>query len=69
VTFKLAPTRHRTVQTQEPRQHRHARCSGVQQQGVTVKRYPALFLLAISLVSKDNRTIRLFLTNYAQINC
>jgi len=40
----------------------------VQQQGVTVKKVSSAFLLAISLVSRDNRYDSLFLTNYAQIN-
>src|ERR1017187_9481241 len=40
----------------------------VQQQGVTVKKVSSAFLVAISLVSTDNRYDSLFLTNYAQIN-
>jgi multidrug efflux pump len=40
----------------------------VQRQGVTVKKVSSAFLMAVSLVSKDNRYDSLFLTNYAQIN-
>jgi hydrophobe/amphiphile efflux-1 (HAE1) family protein len=40
----------------------------VQQQGVVVKKVSSAFLMAVSLVSKDNRYDSLFLTNYAQIN-
>src|SRR5947207_3790105 len=40
----------------------------VQRQGVTVKKVSSAFLMAIGLVSKDNRYDSLFLTNYAQIN-
>ncbi len=42
--------------------------SEVQQQGVVVKKVSSAFLMAISLVSTDNRYDSLFLTNYAQIN-
>src|SRR4051794_4522615 len=40
----------------------------VQRQGVIVKKVSSAFLMAISLVSKENRYDSLFLTNYAQIN-
>ncbi|MBC8167260.1 MAG: multidrug efflux RND transporter permease subunit [Bryobacteraceae bacterium] len=40
----------------------------VQRQGIIVKKVSSAFLMAISLVSKDNRYDSLFLTNYAQIN-
>ncbi len=40
----------------------------VQRQGVAVKKVSSAFLMAISLVSTDNRYDSLFLTNYAQIN-
>lgn len=40
----------------------------VQRQGVTVKKVSTAFLMAIALVSTDNRYDSLFLTNYAQIN-
>jgi len=40
----------------------------VQKQGVTVKKVSSAFLMAISLVSRDDRYDSLFLTNYAQIN-
>src|SRR5580693_2203491 len=40
----------------------------VQQQGVVVKKVSSAFLLAVSLVSTDDRYDSLFLTNYAQIN-
>src|SRR6185503_8945590 len=40
----------------------------VQRQGVTVKKVSSAFLMAISLISTDNRYDSLFLTNYAQIN-
>ena len=40
----------------------------VQRQGVTVKKVSTAFLMAVSLVSSDNRYDSLFLTNYAQIN-
>ncbi len=40
----------------------------VQRQGVTVKKVSSAFLMAVSLVSNDNRYDSLFLTNYAQIN-
>src|SRR5450631_3896097 len=40
----------------------------VQRQGVTVKKVSTAFLMAVSLVSSDNRYDALFLTNYAQIN-
>ena len=40
----------------------------VQRQGVTVKKVSSAFLMAVSLVSTDNRYDSLFLTNYAQIN-
>jgi hydrophobe/amphiphile efflux-1 (HAE1) family protein len=40
----------------------------VQRQGVIVKKVSSAFLMAISLVSRDNRYDSLFLTNYAQIN-
>ena len=42
--------------------------SEVQQQGVIVKKVSSAFLMAVSLVSKDDRYDSLFLTNYAQIN-
>jgi multidrug efflux pump len=40
----------------------------VQQQGIVVKKVSSAFLMAISLISTDNRYDSLFLTNYAQIN-
>src|SRR6476620_8098894 len=40
----------------------------VQRQGVTVKKVSSAFLMAIGLVSTDNRYDSLFLANYAQIN-
>jgi hydrophobe/amphiphile efflux-1 (HAE1) family protein len=40
----------------------------VQRQGVIVKKVSSAFLMAIGLVSPDNRYDSLFLTNYAQIN-
>jgi Cation/multidrug efflux pump len=40
----------------------------VQKQGVIVKKVSSAFLMAISLVSRDDRYDSLFLTNYAQIN-
>ena len=40
----------------------------VQRQGVTVKKVSTAFLMAVSLVSSDDRYDALFLTNYAQIN-
>jgi multidrug efflux pump len=40
----------------------------VQRQGVTVKKVSTAFLMAVGLVSTDERYDSLFLTNYAQIN-
>src|SRR6185295_12086915 len=40
----------------------------VQRQGVTVKKVSSAFLIAVGLVSNDDRYDSLFLTNYAQIN-
>src|SRR5438552_11426140 len=40
----------------------------VQRQGVTVKKVSSAFLIAVGLVSEDERYDSLFLTNYAQIN-
>lgn len=40
----------------------------VQRQGVNVKKVSSAFLMAISLISPDNRYDSQFLTNYAQIN-
>src|SRR6476661_5038836 len=40
----------------------------VQRQGVTVKKVSTAFLMAVGLVSTDNRYDSLFLTNFAQIN-
>src|SRR5437764_2863286 len=40
----------------------------VQRQGVTVKKVSTAFLMAVSLVSTNERYDSLFLTNYAQIN-
>jgi hydrophobe/amphiphile efflux-1 (HAE1) family protein len=40
----------------------------VQRQGVTVKKVSSAFLMAVGLVSNDDRYDSLFLTNYAQIN-
>ena len=40
----------------------------VQRQGVTVKKVSSAFLMAVGIVSNDNRYDSLFLTNYAQIN-
>src|SRR5664280_1687041 len=70
VTFKLGTNPDiATVQTQNRVNIAMPRLPPeVQQQGVTVKKVSSAFLLAISLVSKDNRYDSLFLTNYAQIN-
>jgi multidrug efflux pump subunit AcrB len=70
VTFKLGTNPDiATVQTQNRVSIAMPRLPPeVQQQGVTVKKVSSAFLLAISLVSKDNRYDSLFLTNYAQIN-
>ena len=70
VTFKLGTNPDiATVQTQNRVSIAMPRLpSEVQQQGVTVKKVSSAFLLAISLVSTDNRYDSLFLTNYAQIN-
>src|SRR3569833_3340810 len=40
----------------------------VQQQGLVVKKVSSAFLMALSLLSTDDRYGSLFLTNYAQIN-
>jgi multidrug efflux pump subunit AcrB len=40
----------------------------VQRQGVIVKKVSTAFLMAVGLVSSDDRYDALFLTNYAQIN-
>jgi multidrug efflux pump len=40
----------------------------VQRQGVTVKKVSTAFLMAVSLISSEQRYDSLFLTNYAQIN-
>src|SRR5258708_38240484 len=40
----------------------------VQRQGVTVKKVSSAFLIAVGLVSNNDRYDTLFLTNYAQIN-
>lgn len=40
----------------------------VQRQGVVVKKVSSAFLMAVGLISKDNRYDSLFLTNYSQIN-
>src|ERR1017187_6575215 len=40
----------------------------VQRQGVVVKKVSSAFLMAIGLVSTDNRSDSLFLANYGQIN-
>ena len=40
----------------------------VQRQGVVVKKVSSAFLMAVSMVSRDNRYDSLFLANYAQIN-
>ena len=40
----------------------------VQRQGVIVKKVSTAFLMAVGLVSSDDRYDSLFLTNYAQIN-
>jgi hydrophobe/amphiphile efflux-1 (HAE1) family protein len=42
--------------------------SEVQQQGVIVKKVSSAFLMAVSLISTDNRYDSLFLTNYAQLH-
>src|ERR1039458_2509977 len=70
VTFKLGTNPDiATVQTQNRVSIAMPRLPPeVQQQGVTVKKVSSAFLLAISLVSTDNRYDSLFLTNYAQIN-
>jgi len=70
VTFKLGTNPDiATVQTQNRVSIAMPRLPPeVQQQGVTVKKVSSAFLLAISLVSTNNRYDSLFLTNYAQIN-
>ncbi|MGA3026417.1 MAG: multidrug efflux RND transporter permease subunit [Bryobacteraceae bacterium] len=70
VTFKLGTNPDiATVQTQNRVSIAMPRLPPeVQQQGVTVKKVSSAFLLAISLISPDNRYNSLFLTNYAQIN-
>ena len=70
VTFKLGTNPDiATVQTQNRVNIAMPRLPPeVQRQGVTVKKVSSAFLMAISLVSKDNRYDSLFLTNYAQIN-
>src|SRR3954454_946367 len=40
----------------------------VQRQGVTVAKVSSAFLMAVALISKDEKYDSLFLTNYAQIN-
>ncbi len=40
----------------------------VQRQGVTVKKVSSAFLMAVAMISNDERYDSLFLTNYAQIN-
>src|SRR5882762_6376692 len=40
----------------------------VQRQGVVVKKVSTAFLIAVALISDDNRYDSLFLNNYAQIN-
>src|SRR5688572_19397593 len=40
----------------------------VQRQGVTVRKVSSAFLMAVALISRDDRYDSLFLNNYAQIN-
>jgi multidrug efflux pump len=70
VTFKLGTDPDiATVQTQNKVNAALPRLPAeVQRQGVIVKKVSSAFLMAIGLVSKDNRYDSLFLTNYAQIN-
>jgi hydrophobe/amphiphile efflux-1 (HAE1) family protein len=70
VTFKLGTNPDiATVQTQNRVNVALPRLPPeVQRQGVTVKKVSSAFLMAVSLVSNDDRYDSLFLTNYAQIN-
>jgi multidrug efflux pump len=70
VTFKLGTNPDiATVQTQNRVNVALPRLPPeVQRQGVTVKKVSSAFLMAVSLVSSDDRYDALFLTNYAQIN-
>jgi len=70
VTFKLGTNPDiATVQTQNRVNVALPRLPPeVQRQGVTVKKVSTAFLMAVSLVSSDERYDSLFLTNYAQIN-
>jgi hydrophobe/amphiphile efflux-1 (HAE1) family protein len=70
VTFKLGTNPDiATVQTQNRVNVALPRLPPeVQRQGVTVKKVSSAFLMAVSLVSTDQRYDSLFLTNYAQIN-
>lgn len=70
VTFKLGTNPDiATVQTQNKVNIALPRLPPeVQRQGVAVKKVSSAFLMAISLVSPDNRYDSLFLVNYAQIN-
>jgi hydrophobe/amphiphile efflux-1 (HAE1) family protein len=70
VTFKLGTNPDiATVQTQNRVNVALPRLPPeVQRQGVTVKKVSTAFLMAVSLVSSDDRYDSLFLTNYAQIN-
>src|SRR4051812_14051063 len=70
VTFKLGTNADiATVQTQNRVNVALPRLPPeVQRQGVVVKKVSSAFLIAVGLVSNDNRYDSLFLTNYAQIN-
>ena len=70
VTFKLGTNPDiATVQTQNRVNVALPRLPPeVQRQGVTVKKVSTAFLMAVALVSKEDRYDSLFLTNYAQIN-
>jgi hydrophobe/amphiphile efflux-1 (HAE1) family protein len=70
ITFKLGTNPDMaTVQTQNRVNIAMPRLPvEVQRQGVVVKKVSTAFLMAISLVSPDNRYDSLFLSNYAQIN-
>jgi multidrug efflux pump len=70
VTFKLGTNPDiATVQTQNRVNVALPRLPPeVQRQGVIVKKVSSAFLMAVALVSTDNRYDSLFLANYAQIN-
>src|ERR1017187_10346245 len=70
VTFKLGTNPDiATVQTQNRVNVALPRLPPeVQRQGVVVKKVSSAFLMAIGLVSTDNRSDSLFLANYGQLN-